>query len=62
MCQEFACIFNRLYKRGLVYRGQSIATFANEAFQELCRPPASRRKVTETQQSIDHLGKTGLRL
>ena len=29
-----------------------MATFAHEAFQELCRPPTSRRKVTETQQAI----------
>ena len=52
VCQEFANIFNRLHKRELVYRGQTIATFANEAFQELCRPPVCRRKVTETQQAI----------
>ena len=50
VCQEFATVFRTQYRRSLVYRGQSIAAFANDAFSELCRPPVARRKINEAQQ------------
>ena len=49
VCEVFAEEFARLCKRPLVYKGQSIACFANEAFQELCKPPITRKKLTEAQ-------------
>jgi hypothetical protein len=50
VCHEFATTFNAQYRRSLVYKGQSIAGCANEAFSELCRPPVARRKINEVQQ------------
>ena len=49
VCEVFATAFERKHKRPLVYRGESLAVFANRAFQELCRPPA-RKQLTETQR------------
>jgi len=48
LCEAFAELFEKRFGRPLVYRGESLASFANKAFEELMRPPP-RRQLTEEQ-------------
>ncbi len=42
-----------MHRRPLIYRGESLAAFANSVFKEMCRPPTNRKKLSEAQH--EHL-------
>ena len=47
LCEAFAELFEKHTGRPLVYRGESLASFANKAFLELTRPPPRRPLADE---------------
>ena len=51
VCDLFAQFLKRDTGRRLVYRGESLATFADMAFRELCKPP-HRRQLTNVQADL----------
>ena len=52
ICEAFAAAFRRKTKRDLVYCGESLASFWNNAFVELLKPPPTRKQLTANQHEI----------
>ena len=49
VCEQFSFEFERVYKRPIIHRGESLASFSNSVFRELCHPPTTRKKLTDAQ-------------
>ncbi len=58
VCKTFSLEFENEHKRPLTYRGESLADFANKAFQELCRPLARQQvRASERERFWDKQGR-----
>lgn len=51
LCEAFAEELEKRTKRKVVYKGESLATFANNVFTELLKPPKHRKQLSDEQYS-----------